>query len=66
MEDVKNKKDRTTEMADRRKQIEAIYSGNDEELRRVFDKGKGAAYGQNFTQDSLEELIAKVGSESFD
>ena len=57
---------RNLKMADRRKQIEDIYSGSDEGLRRIFGQASGSNLGQLFSEESLERLIGQVGLENID
>ena len=54
---------RNLNMADRRKQIEEIYSGTDEGLKRLLGQASGSNMGQLFTEDSLNRLIDQVGLE---
>lgn len=53
------------EMADRRKAIEEMYSG-DEQLLRVFEKARSASLNSIFTRDNLEKIISRVGSNGLD
>lgn len=53
------------EMADRRKAIEEMYSG-DEQLLRVFEKARSSSLNSIFTRDNLEKIISRVGSNGLD
>jgi len=57
---------RNLNMADRRKQIERLYDGSDESLRRIFDKAAGRNIGNRFNEDFLDRLFTSVGSEGID
>lgn len=54
----------TTKMADRRKQIEQIYSGSDEGLRRIFDRASGVSAGARYNEAQINNLINRVGTEN--
>ena len=51
------------EMADRRKAIEEMYSG-DQKLLRVFERARSAGLNSIFRRDNLERIISRVGSNS--
>ena len=55
---------RNTNMADRRKQIEQIYDGSDEGLRRLFDKSSGASAGARYNETTINNLLSQVGTET--
>ena len=57
---------RKLNMADRRKQIEEIYGGTDEGLRRLLGQASGSNMGQLFTEESLNRIIDQVGLEDID
>ncbi len=54
---------RNLNMADRRKQIERLYDGSDESLRRIFDKAIGKKIGNRYNEDFLNRLFDSVGTE---
>jgi hypothetical protein len=54
---------RNLNMADRRKQIERLYDGSEESLRRIFDKASGRKIGNRYNEEYLDRLIQSVGSE---
>jgi hypothetical protein len=54
---------RNLNMADRRKQIERLYDGSDESLRRIFDKASGQTIGNRYNEAFLDRLFSSVGSE---
>lgn len=62
-EEDKRKFTRNLNMADRRKQIERLYDGSDDSLRRIFDKAAGQTIGNRYNEDFLDRLFASVGSE---
>ena len=64
MADKKKTFTRNLNMADRRKQIEEIYGGSDEGLRRLFGQASGSNLSQLFTEESLDRLINQVGLET--
>jgi len=53
-----------TEMADRRKQIKNLYSGNDIELRRVFNKTTPFGGSSIYTEAYLDNILNSVGLSS--
>lgn len=55
---------RNLNMADRRKQIERLYDGSEESLRRIFDKASGRKIGKRYNEEYLNKLIDAVGSEA--
>jgi hypothetical protein len=57
---------RSLNMADRRKQIERLYDGSEESLRRIFDKAIGRKIGNRYNEDYLNRLLESVGSEAID
>ena len=57
---------RNLNMADRRKQIEEIYGGTDEGLRRLLGQASGSNMGQLFSEETLNRLIGQVGLEDID
>lgn len=57
---------RDLKMADRRKQIERLYDGNDESLRRIFDKAMGQKIGYRYNEDYYNKLLMGVGTEAMD
>lgn len=63
---AKDKKDSNIVMADRRKQIEKLYDGNDDALLRAYEKARGAGYGSRFNEEALKRITNQVGSEDID
>lgn len=60
---AENKKPvKNTLMADRRKQIEALYDGSDESLRNVFNRGVGSNIGSRYNQQHLQLILDQVGT----
>ena len=57
---------RNLNMADRRKQIEEIYGGVDEGLRRILGQASGSNFSQTFNEEALNRLINQVGLEDID
>lgn len=55
---------RNTNMADRRKQIEQLYDGSDEGIRRLFDKAAGANAGARYNETTVNQLLNQVGTET--
>ena len=55
---------RNLNMADRRKQIERLYDGSEESLRRIFDKSTGRKIGNRYNEEYLKKIIESVGSEA--
>lgn len=51
-------------MADRRKQIEQIYDGSDESLRRIFNRASGASGGSRYNETTLQQILNQVGTEN--
>lgn len=49
-------------MSDRRKQIERLYDGSDESLRRVFDRASGRAIGAQYDEAAVQRLIDSIGT----
>lgn len=64
MAEEKKKFVETLNMADRRKQIDKLYDGSDDSLRRIFDKSYGAPVGNKYNEDYLIRLMRGVGTES--
>jgi hypothetical protein len=64
MAEEKKKFVETLNMADRRKQIDKLYDGSDDSLRRIFDKSYGASVGNKYNEDYLIRLMRGVGTES--
>lgn len=63
-EENKRKFTRNLNMADRRKQIERLYDGSEESLRRIFDKAIGRKIGNRYNEEYLKRLLDSVGSEA--
>jgi len=60
---AENKKPiKNTLMADRRKQIEALYDGSDESLRNIFNRGVGSNIGNKYNQQHLKLILDQVGT----
>lgn len=51
--------------ADRRKQIEQLYSGNDTELRRIFNKNPAGGARAIYTETFLDTLLNTIGLSTF-
>jgi hypothetical protein len=66
MSDEKEKDLKKLNMADRRKQIERLYDGSDDSLRRIFDKAAGQTIGNRYNEDFLKRIFQSVGSEGLD
>lgn len=66
MAEEKKKFVETLNMADRRKQIDKLYDGSDDSLRRIFDKSYGSALGNKYTEDFINRLFKAVGTEALD
>jgi len=66
MAEEKKKFVETLNMADRRKQIDKLYDGSDDSLRRIFDKSYGNALGNKYTEDFINRLFKAVGTEALD
>ena len=65
-EEIKKINSTVTKMADRRKQIEKLYDGTDESLRRIFDKSSGSGIGNRYTEEYLDRIFRGVGTENLD
>lgn len=66
MAEEKKKFVESLNMADRRKQIDKLYDGSDDSLRRIFDKSSGSAIGNKYNEDYLDRLFKAVGSDALD
>lgn len=53
-------------MASRRKQIQEIYSGSDQGLRRIFDTASSSSATQRFNEAGLDRILNQVGLETLD
>ena len=51
--------------ADRRKQIQELYSGNDTELRRIFNKNAAGGARALYTETFLDTLLNSIGLSTF-
>lgn len=63
MEDIEKKEPKVLQMADRRKQIEDLYS-SDVGVRTFLRNNNAAAGGSFFTLDNLIAVMNQVGSAS--
>lgn len=66
MAEEKKKFVESLNMADRRKQIDKLYDGSDDSLRRIFDKSYGSAIGNKYNEDFLDKIFRAVGTEALD
>ena len=66
MAEEKKKFVESLNMSDRRKQIDKLYDGSDDSLRRIFDKSSGSAIGNKYSEDYLNKLFRAVGSDALD
>lgn len=66
MAEEKKKFVESLNMADRRKQIDRLYDGSDDSLRRIFDKSYGSAIGNKYNEDFLDKIFRAVGTEALD
>lgn len=64
MAEEKKKFVESLNMADRRKQIDKLYDGSDDSLRRIFDKSYGSAIGNKYNEDFLDKIFRAVGTEA--
>lgn len=64
MAEEKKKFVESLNMADRRKQIDRLYDGSDDSLRRIFDKSYGSAIGNKYNEDFLDKIFRAVGTEA--
>lgn len=55
---------RNTDMADRRKQIEQIYDGSDEGIKRIYNKAAGSNSGSKYNEITINQLLNQVGTET--
>lgn len=51
-------------MADRRKQLERLYDGSEDSIRRIFDRASGRAIGTQYDESFLVNLLNTVGTET--